>query len=168
MKNFITGYIRSVLVVIISTITVSVHAQEIKRAKITDVAKIISESKTPLIVNMWATWCGPCVEELPYFIKEVNAHARDSVQFLMVSLDFKESFPDGMKEFMKKRKIDHATLWLDETNADYFCPKIDPKWEGAIPATLFIDNKTGYRKFIDEKIKHEDFAKELAELIRQR
>ncbi len=139
--------------------------QEIRKVKITDVEKIIAESKTPLIVNMWATWCVPCVEELPHFIKAEKDHTSDSIQLLLVSLDFKESFPAGMKSFMEKRKLNHSTLWLDETNADYFCPKIDPKWSGAIPATLFINNKTGYRKFVEEQIAPADLKKEIMALL---
>jgi len=55
--------------------------------------------------------------------------------------------------------------WLDETNADYFCPKIDAKWSGAIPATLFINNKSGYRKFMESQISHDDLKKEIRKLI---
>ncbi len=142
-----------------------VFGQEIRKVKITDVENIIKESKGPMIVNMWATWCVPCVEELPYFIKKAKA---DSIQLVMVSLDFKESFPTEMKKFMEKRKLDHDALWLDESNADYFCPKIDPKWYGAIPASLFINNATGYRKFREERITEEDLSKEIKDLLQQK
>lgn len=141
-----------------------VHGQEIKKVKITEVEKIIAESKTPLVVNMWATWCVPCVEELPHFIK-AEKERKDSFQLLLVSLDFKESFPDKMKKFMKEKKLGHSTFWLDETNADYFCPRIDAKWSGAIPATLFINNKTGYRKFVEEQISPGDLEKEIMALL---
>ena len=56
-------------------------------------------------------------------------------------------------------------VWLDETNADYFCPKVDAKWSGAIPATLFINNKTGYRKFIEEQISHDKLKLEIRALL---
>ena len=137
----------------------NVQGQEIKSVKITDIEKIIAESKTPLIINMWATWCLPCIEELPYFQNEVAEHSKDSLQLILVSLDFKESFPSGIVKFMNKRKITAPVVWLDETNADYFCPKIDAKWSGAIPATLFINNKTGYRKFIEEQVSREELEK---------
>ena len=132
----------STIIVIFITIIFSlpVFGQEIKKIKITDLEKIIAESKTPLIINMWATWCKPCIEEIPYFLKEVEEHRKDSVQLLLVSLDFKEAFPKGISTFAAKRKFTALIVWLDETNADYFCPKIDPKWSGAIPATLFINN----------------------------
>lgn len=142
-------------------------SQDLKIVKITDVEKIVAESKTPLIINMWATWCMPCIEELPYFQKEVRERnaAGDSIQLLLLSLDFKESFPDAIKKFMDKRKVTAPVLWLDETNADYFCPKIDAKWSGAIPATLFINNKSGYRKFIEEQISHETLRKEIKAIL---
>ncbi len=149
----------------------SAKGQNIKAVKATDVEKIIAESKTPLIVNMWATWCQPCLEEIPYFLKEVkkynaSAGSKDSVQLLFVSLDFEEAFPAGIAAVAKKRKINAPIVWLDETNADYFCPKIDSKWSGAIPATLFINNKTGYRNFIEEKIPHEQLKKEIMAMLK--
>jgi hypothetical protein len=83
---------------------------------------------------------------------------------LLVSLDFTYSFPGKIAAFAKKRNFTAPIVWLDETNADYFCPKLDPKWSGAIPATLFVNNKTGYRSFVEEQIKEEDFEKGLGKL----
>jgi hypothetical protein len=90
------------------------------------------------------------------------------VQLLLVSLDFKESYPTGITKFMDKRRITAPVVWLDETNADYFCPKIDAKWSGAIPATLFINNKTGYRNFVEEKISHDELKKEIRSIVEKK
>ena len=140
-------------------------SQRVGSVKITELETMIAESKTPLIINFWATWCKPCLEELPYFEKEVDEHSKDSVKLLLVSLDFKEAFPQGISTFTKKREIKGQIFWLNETNADYFCPKIDPKWSGAIPATLFINNKTGYRNFVEVQISHEKLKKEIMALL---
>jgi len=139
--------------------------QKIKSVKITDLEKIIAESKTPLLVNFWATWCKPCIEEIPYFQKVVQEHSKDSVQLILVSLDYKEEFPTGIAATAKKRKFTVPILWLDEINADYFCPKIDPKWSGAIPASLFINNKTIYRKFFEEQLSQENLKKEIMAIL---
>lgn len=163
MKRFIVfGY--ALLVTVIS------FGQEIKSVKAIDLEKIIAESKTPLIINMWATWCLPCIEEIPYFLEEIKDHnasasSADSLQIILVSLDFKEAFPEGLSSFTAKRKFNAPIVWLDETNADYFAPKIDAKWSGAIPATLFINNKTGYRKFVEEQISHDELKKEIKAML---
>lgn len=142
-----------------------VLGQEIRKVKITDLEKTIAESKTPLIINFWASWCKPCLEEIPYFMEEAKKHVKDSLTLLLVSLDMKEAYPAQIKKTIAKRKITVPVQWLDETNADYFCPKVDPKWSGAIPASLFINNKTGYRKFIEDQLSHEELKKEIMALL---
>ena len=87
------------------------------------------------------------------------------VKLLLVSLDFKESYPDKVSSFADKRKFTSPVVWLDETNADFFCPKVDSKWSGVMPATLFINNKKGYRSFFEEEMPKEKFETELKKIL---
>ena len=142
-----------------------VNGQVIKSVKITELEKIIAESKTPLIINFWATFCVPCLQEIPYFQEEVKKHQKDSMQLLLVSLDLKDYYPRKIKALAAKRKFKAPVLWLDETNADYFCPRIDSKWSGGIPASLFVNNKTGYRKFFEKQLSQEELKKEIMAIL---
>lgn len=144
-----------------------VSAQEIKKIKIAELEKTINESKTPLIVNFWATFCIPCIEEIPYFQQAVKKHKKDNVTLLLVSMDLREDYTK-IKPLAAKKKFTAPIVWLNETNADYFCPKVDSSWSGAIPATLFINNKTGYRKFYEEKIKEDKLEKEIMAILGSR
>jgi thiol-disulfide isomerase/thioredoxin len=144
-----------------------VVGQEVKKIKITDLEKIIAESKTPLIINFWATFCKPCMEEIPHFQKLGKKYEDSGVKLLLVSLDMKDDFPARVNAFIEKNKIRTPTVWLDETNADYFCPKIDKKWSGAIPATLFINNRNSYRKFTEAPLTEEQLEKEINAVLRE-
>jgi thiol-disulfide isomerase/thioredoxin len=154
--------ILSALLIIVSY---RISAQEIPKWKLIHLEKAISQSTKPTIINFWASFCKPCIAEIPYFQKTVAAFKGDSVQLILVSLDMTETY-SKLPAFIKKFGIDKsAVVFLDETNADLFCPVADPKWSGAIPASLFINNKTGYRKFFEDGITEEQFGKEVKLLL---
>lgn len=139
-------------------------SQTPKKIKATELEQLIAESKTPLIINFWATFCVPCIQEIPYFQEEVKKYAKDSIRLILVSLDLTDYYPAKLKAFAIKKKFTAPVYWLDEHDADYFCPKVDPKWSGAIPASLFINNKTGYRRFLEEQVSRPKLVKEIAAL----
>ena len=158
---------RTALILITCFFVLSVGGQEIKKIKITDLEKMIAESKTPLIINFWATFCKPCMEEIPHFQKLGKKYEKDGVKLLLVSLDMKDAYPTQVNAFIKKKKIRIPTAWLDETNADYFCPRIDTSWSGVIPATLFINNRNNYRKFTEEPLSEEQLEKEIMAILQR-
>ncbi len=144
------------------------EGQDIPKWKIGDLEAYIKNSNKPTVVNFWATFCKPCIAEIPYFQKLVRRYEKDSVQLLLVSLDMEEMYPAKIKAFANKFTFTAPIVFLDETNADVFCPRVDEKWSGAIPASLFINNKTGYRKFFEEEMSEQKFETELKTLIGQK
>jgi thiol-disulfide isomerase/thioredoxin len=124
----------------------------IKKLKATELEAYISGCDHPLIVNFWATFCVPCNKEIPYFISSVDKYKDKGVELLLVSLDLPDYYPDRIATFAKKNNYTASLAWLNETDADYFCPKIDKRWSGGIPSSLFINNKTHYRQFFDRQL----------------
>ncbi|MFT3934902.1 MAG: TlpA disulfide reductase family protein [Chitinophagaceae bacterium] len=128
-------------------------------------AAYITHSQKPLVVSFWATWCASCNEELPYFISTIKEKYKDSVELLLVSLDIKSYYPQKITAFADKKNYNVPLAWMSESNADIFCPKIDPKWSGAIPSTLMVNNKTRYRKFYETGLSPLQFEKSLRDLV---
>jgi len=147
---------------LLATVTFS---QTIKKVKVTEVEEYIKNSDHPIVLNCWATWCAPCVEEIPYFMETVKKYSDQKVELLLVSLDFAKSYPTKIQELIKKKNFEATFFWLNETNADYFCPKIDPKWDGTLPSTLFVNAKTGYRKFFGRPMTDRQIALEVSKLV---
>lgn len=157
---------KGIFVLLFSIVISSGYSQQIKKMKIDELEAYINKSEKPLLVNFWATWCRPCVEELPYFQSIIKEKYDGKVELLLVSLDFPDYYPDRISTFMTTKKFTAPCVWLNETNADMFCPRIDKGWEGTIPASLFINNKTKYRKFHEGQLTPGMLKKELAELVK--
>jgi thiol-disulfide isomerase/thioredoxin len=144
------------------------QAQSIKRWKMDDLLQYIDKSDSALVINFWATFCGPCIEEIPYFQTIATKYKEQKVKLLLVSLDFKEYYPQKIEAFAKRFGFTAEIVWLDEEKPDDFCPKIDSTWSGAMPATLFLNQKTGYRKFIEAQLKPEEVETAIKNLIDQK
>lgn len=131
-------------------------AQDIEPYRSEQLMQRLNTGKDTLyVVNFWATWCAPCVRELPEFDKIAQRYKGKPVKIILVSLDFKESYPEKMQKFIKQKKLEHEVVWLSETNANEFIPKIANEWQGSIPATMLYYKKKSYRNFFEGVIKAE-------------
>ena len=151
--------LKKLVFIIILFTSQALFAQTIPSVHIDNILKDIGENKNEtLVINFWATFCKPCLEEIPDLVSVSGRF--EEVKLILVSLDAKDEFPKKIISIARNSGFDKQTIWwLNETDADYFCPKIDNSWSGSIPATLIINNKTGYKKFIEDKINAEDLKK---------
>ena len=143
------------------------NAQSIPKWKLNDLKTAISKTEKPTIFNFWATFCKPCVAEIPYFQQLVKKYEKEGVELVLISLDLSEAYPKQISSFATKYKFTSPIKFLAETNADLFCPAVDESWSGAIPASLFVNNKTGYRKFFEEQLSKEKLEKEIKAMIKK-
>ena len=135
------------------------HAQKIEAWKVNNINEFISAHENDInIINFWATFCKPCVEELPYFIKISQKASSQKINLILVSLDTKVEYQKKITSLINKQHYISNFKWLDETNADYFCPIIDSNWSGSIPATLIINKQKGFKKFIESSLTEEELS----------
>ncbi|MFZ4056584.1 MAG: TlpA disulfide reductase family protein [Ferruginibacter sp.] len=141
-------------------------AQDVPSIKAKALAQLYNQPNDSIyVINFWATFCKPCIEEMPYLQSIAAKYASQKVQLLLVSVDQKSVYPTQLKTFVNTHQISAPVLWLNETNADYFCPIIDEKWSGSIPATLFIKPSTGKRIFVEAELTEKEFETTLNKMI---
>jgi len=128
----------------------SASAQKVEVVKFDRLEELMTTRSDKIqVINFWATWCGPCVQELPYF---QNLEVQDpSVKVTLVNLDYADKLKQ-VNSFVSKKKITSRVLLLDDIDYDAWIDRVDPSWGGAIPATLFINTATGQRKFADRPL----------------
>lgn len=122
----------------------------------------LSVDKT-YVINFWATWCAPCVKELPYF-EEVNKQSEDkNTVVILVSLDFPSQIETKLKPFLKRNKIKSRVILLDDSKINTWVPKVSEQWDGGIPATLIV-NSSNYN-FYPKPLKKEDLYTEINKVL---
>ena len=144
----------------------STTAQRVEIIKIDGLQKLLKEDNNELhIINFWATWCKPCVKELPLFIEFAKKHPEVSIS--LVSLDFIQDLEAKVYPFLDKKNINIRVLLIDELDYNLWIDIVDPSWSGAIPATLIIEPNTGRRIFLEKEFENDELEQEITSFIKK-
>ena len=136
------------------------HAQTVRLIRLNELESRIAGGKdTFYIINYWATWCAPCVKELPYFDKFQKNHLQQPVKVLLVSLDFLSQYEKAVIPFVKKNKWISEVFLLNERNQQEYIDRISKQWSGALPATAFINRKRNTSHFFEREFTYEFLLK---------
>jgi len=156
----------TIVILLFCLLSLMSQSQTIPKWKIQDVVNFYTKNNdTTYVVNFWSTYCQPCIEEMPYLQSISKKYATNRVKLVFVSLDVKSFYPKKLQAFLTKKKITTSVIWLNETNADIFCPAVDEKWSGAIPATIIVHNKKGYKQFYEQQFTPQQFEEALKKAL---
>lgn len=143
------------------------YGQPIRIIKYPDLRQILeSPNDSILIVNFWATWCAPCVAEIPHFEKISDQYAASKVKVILVSLDAASLLKKKVEPFIARKEIKSAeVVLLDETDYNAWIDKVSADWSGAIPFTLIINTKTKVKKGFEKPFTEAELVGELKSFI---
>lgn len=154
------------LILVLSITSKHVSAQEIKTYSFDELEPIFHyQNDTTYVINFWAMWCKPCVEELPYFEAIRKNYSDKKVKLILVSLDFSNNVEERLNKFRAKRNVNSHIVILDDPDADSWISKVAEKWDGAIPATVIY--KKDHREVFTRQVTYEELAESIDKMNHQ-
>ncbi|GGF18301.1 TlpA disulfide reductase family protein [Hymenobacter cavernae] len=143
------------------------HAQQVAVIKLPDLQKRLARpSDTTYVVNFWATWCAPCIKELPSFEQLNTTYAKQKVKVLLVSIDNAALLDKKVKPFVAKRGLKSEVVLLNEPDPNSWITKVDRKWSGAIPFTLMVNNQKKKYLAFEKEFTQAELTTQVQALVR--
>ena len=142
------------------------QGQKIEYIKIPELEKILKDPSDKLIVlNFWATWCSPCVSEISNFENAAKEYDPSKVRFILISLDFPSQVDTQLLPFLKKNRITLDVDVMKDVDYNAWIDKVDPNWQGDIPATLFFNNSRKSRYFHSGEVTETELKKYINSML---
>ena len=136
-------------------------AQEVQIINFDGLKNLLSpQDDVTYVVNFWATWCRPCIEELPEFEKVNREYDSEKLKVILVAV---EDDLEKVRNFIAKKGIQSEVKLLEEPNANKWIPVVDKDWEGEIPVTLVLNHQKNKRSFHLGKLTEEELKKMIEE-----
>lgn len=112
------------------------------------------QTDTLYVVNFWATWCAPCVKEIPYFERIASEFENRKLKIILINLDFPNHYESRLLPFVESNEIKSKILMLDDPDANRWINQVDPSWSGSIPATLIYNKHE--RKLFEQEFTYQE------------
>lgn len=144
----------------------ALRSQEIKKVTIRELDSLIRSEQRPVVVSFWATWCTPCLHEIPWLEAAVKKNESKGVELMLVSLNGPGFYPEKLRQFIADKGYKARFYWLEDQDANSFGKRIHPRWRGSLPANLFVNNVKGYRKFLERQVTDRQAYYEIDEMLK--
>ncbi len=118
--------------------------------------RLNAATDTIYVVNYWATWCIPCVKELPALEKIQEQYKDKPVKVLLISFDFKEQYPEHLEKWVQQKQLKSEVVWMNESVPDEFIPQLNNDWSGSLPATTILYKRKAYRYFTEASVTYNE------------
>jgi thiol-disulfide isomerase/thioredoxin len=132
---------------------------QVKTMDMQQLQKRLNNRDTVYVVNFWATWCGPCVAELPNFEKLQKTYQNQPLKVLLISMDFPSKLKAEVIPFIKKHRYTAEACLASRKNDQEWIDAIDKNWSGALPATLIVNAKRGIKHFYEKEFTYAELNK---------
>jgi len=150
---------KSILIALILFVPCSLKAQQVKLITVDSLFQRLDKGQdTTYIINFWATWCGPCLKEIPNFDKLSVEYKNAPLKVLLISVDTRSKMNQTVLPFIRKKNLVSEVFLLNEKDPQEYINRIDSSWSGALPATLIVNKEK--RQFFEQEFTYEELVKE--------
>jgi thiol-disulfide isomerase/thioredoxin len=118
-----------------------------------------------VLVNLWATWCIPCIREMPDLSKLQTDFGDKGLKVIGISLDEAEDLHTRVKPFFEKRSVSFVSYLQSEPDPQQVVGVLDENWEGVLPTTYLIDRSGKVKQKLIGSKSYDQFAAVITPLL---